>query len=149
MKVVQIPRKLWVDSYEFPLYLVEPTHKALVDGDGNASAGMTTFGAEGEEPLAIWIDNSLDMRKRLEVVFHEVTHAINHSRGVEDGITEEDLTEHHGLGWSQFWLDNPRFVLWLTYTLSRIRKEQRTGVDDANNEPKPIAAVAPVTPIGL
>ncbi len=127
--------------------LVDPKHTALIDAEGNGSHGMTTFGAEGEEPLGIWIANDLDARKRLEVVLHEITHAINHSRGVEDGITEEDLTEHHGLGWSQFWLDNPRMVSWLVYTLSRIRKGQRTGDDDANNDPKPLAAVAPVTSV--
>ena len=44
--------------------------------------------------------------------------------------TDEELAEKYGIAWSQFFLDNPRFVSWMAYTLNKIRNEQKS-VDNA------------------
>lgn len=121
MKIVQLPRKVWVGSHEFAVRLVSQDDLVLAGEDGD----MTTDGTTG----VISIAADLDARRRLEIVLHELTHALNWSYEIEDGVSEEDIATKHGRAWAVFWLDNPRFESWLAYTLSRIRKEQRTGDD--------------------
>lgn len=79
----------------------------------------------GEDGSEIYLNNLLDTSRTLEVVLHEITHAINWVYDVDDGTEEENIAEKHGLGWSQFWLANPRFEAWLVHTLKSIRKERR------------------------
>lgn len=155
MKVVQIPSKLWIGTYEFPLRLVPPDdpHLQLGKVDDEEREGMTLTG-DAVGGFGIWIANNLALRQRLNIVWHEVTHAINWVHDIDDAdgaehlaVDEETLATKHGVAWPQFLLDNPRYVSWVTYTLDRIRKAQRSGDDDAN-DPKPLAAEAPVTAIG-
>ena len=120
-----LPRKVWIGTYEYELHLVEPTDTVLDDADG------ITLSEDGRK--AVFISNSLGIRRRLEIVFHELTHAINWVNDVGQSdddmvaMEEEELAEKYGLAWSAFLLDNPRFQRWLTYTLNKIRKERTDG----------------------
>lgn len=140
MKIVQIPTKLWVGSYEFPLLLVPPDDLHLQLGkteDEEPRQGMTLTGDE-VGGFGIWIANNLALRQRLHIVWHETTHAIHWVHDIDDvegeggklSIDEETLAERHGIAWPQFLLDNPRFERWVSYTLDRIRKGQRSGNDN-------------------
>jgi hypothetical protein len=121
MKIVQLPRKVWVGSHEFAVRTVAAEDPVLDGEDGD----MTTDGTTG----VISIAANLDGRRRLEIVLHELTHALNWSYEIEDGIDEEDIATKHGRAWTVFWLENPRFESWLVYALAKIRREQRTGDD--------------------
>lgn len=122
-----LPRKVWVESYEFGMKLV-PANDPILDDN----TGMTVT-EEGKK--CIYISDALEIRHRLEIVLHEITHAINWVHDIGDGgddedmvmMDEEDLAAKHGRAWSAFFLDNPRFQRWLTYTLNRIRKERADG----------------------
>lgn len=126
---VPLPRKVEIGSYEYTMQIVPPDDPILDDEDG-----MTT--SEDTRKI-ISISSSLGLRRRLEIVFHELTHAINWTHDIYDeapgdeedmvSMPEEDLAAKYGLVWSQFLLDNPRFQRWLTYTLNRIRKERKDG----------------------
>jgi hypothetical protein len=125
----QPPAKLWIFVYEFPLHFVLPDSPELIV-NGFPSNGVCDT---DEESLSIYIAASLDDRKMLEVVWHEVTHAINWAYELEKKLKharlstekrEEIVAQVHGEGFSQFFLDNPKFVRWYTHVVNRIRKER-------------------------
>lgn len=127
---VKLPVKIWVGSYEFPIEVVTPDDPILEKADGIAQFE--------ESKRGIYISAALDDRKFFEIVWHEIEHAINWDREIDDKIEalvddgkgddiEEELTKTHGIAWTQFFLDNPKFQRWFTYTLNKLRKE-RTNV---------------------
>lgn len=120
MKVVHLPKKVEVGTYEFPIQIVS-AGDARLDGDAD---GITYFGAEGEPARCILIAGRLGPKRTLDVVMHELTHAINWVTGVDDGTTEEGIADAHGRAWVALLLDNPRFVRWLNYVLERLRAER-------------------------
>lgn len=127
-----MPRKLWIGSYEFKVNLVASEHPSLCGEDGQMEA-------DGRRCI-IWLSEDMDTRRMLEIVLHEMTHAINWVHDIDDDektvmILEEDLATAHGKAWSQVYLDNPRFERWLTYTLARIRRERRVN-DPSTTESK-------------
>lgn len=114
-RVVSLPRKLWVGSYEFTMALVPRDHPMLpADAEG-----ITYF-----DPLAIYVADNLSLIGTLDTVLHEVTHAVNHAGDVSDGPDEETIAGTHGRIWATLYVDNPRFQRWLTNTVNRIRKER-------------------------
>lgn len=135
MKVVHIPNRVWVGAYEFPVKIIPAKHAALDDGGAH---GCTFFDSDYGFgiPRAILLADNLDTRHRLEIFIHEITHAINFAHAVanDKGLQvkdDEELCEKHGLAWSQFFLDNPRFVRWMVYTLERLHTAQRRGETEA------------------
>ena len=122
---VPLPRKLWIGTYEYTVALVPHGDAGLAEDYG------ATY--SDDQRKAIFIDSSLDTRKRLEIVLHELTHAIVWTHDLADvdseevTVNEETLCDRFGIAWSAFLLDNPRFQRWLTYTLNRIRKERKDG----------------------
>lgn len=116
---VSLPRCLWVSSYEFALQMVEPENSYLEGNNG------MTYAEDGD--TRIWISSGLGPRKTLEIVFHEVTHAINFAYDIDptDDISEEDIASKHGIAWSALYMDNPRFQRWVTSVTNRIRKERK------------------------
>lgn len=114
------PAKLWVTSYEFPFEFLHPEDPILEGDDGCMESD--------EDKRGIYVSASLDARKMLEIVWHEVTHAINWACDIDeekDVIDEETIALQHGLSWSQFFLDNPKFVRWYVSVVNRIRKERK------------------------
>lgn len=47
-----------------------------------------------------------------DTAIHEVIHAINASRGVGNGASEETFTSQAATGLCEFWQRNPAFVAW-------------------------------------
>lgn len=134
-----LPGKLWIGTFEVPLKVVPPHADELKDENGVESNGMSVV--HDEDLLGIWIASNLPPRKRLEIVIHEVIHIINFAYGIEDDdagrpICEEDVAEKHGKAWTQLYLDNPRFVKWLTYVVDKIRKDQKAHTDAEATEPE-------------
>lgn len=124
-----MPRVVWVGRYEFPVQIVpldSPKLRAVADED--CGHGLTGF-IDGDR--GIWLADNLEPRLLLEIVLHEITHAINHCLDVEDGADEEDLATKQGAGWAQFWLDNPMFLKWVVATTRLVRKVQNRGGYDA------------------
>jgi hypothetical protein len=124
---VALPERVWVGTYEVPIEVVLPDDEILDGGDGIFVFDEAEFG--------IYISGSLDTRKFLEIVWHEITHAIHWDREVDDKIEalvddgkdediEEEITKVQGIAWTQFLLDNPKFQRWLTFTLNKLRKER-------------------------
>jgi hypothetical protein len=117
---VSPPPKIWVGEYEFSLHFLLPDDPEMEGADG-----ITRF---DEQDRGISISASLDDRKMLEIVWHEVTHAINWICGITNkSRSEELLARKHGLAWSAFHLDNPKFVRWYTHVVNRIRKARTHG----------------------
>ena len=114
-----IPNKLWIGEYEFDLVAVPPNHSALEKNDG-----MTYF-HEGKR--AIYICDSIELRRFFNVVWHEVTHAVNWDQGIEDGTKEEAISEAHGKIWTQVLLDNPKFHSWINKVIKQIRNERKNA----------------------
>src|ERR1700676_2057846 len=100
MKIVQIPYKVWVGTYEYSLQLVPRDHPDLA-GD----SGITSF---DEDNRRILVAIGLSIRTRFEVVWHELTHAINDACDIDDPMPDEEtVATRHGAMWTHFFLDNP------------------------------------------
>lgn len=128
MRDVKPPLKVYVETYEFPLYFVLPDDEALLGNEG--ITGLL------EEERGIWISEALEDSKLLEIVRHEVNHAINWVYGVDDFLAnkklsmakkEEAVAAIHGRAWSRFYLDNPKFVQWHMHVLKRIWKDRNAA----------------------
>lgn len=116
---VHPPAKVWVGTYEFAIEFLPPDDPALM------LRGRPCDGITDTELQSIAIGAHLDDRKTLEIVWHEITHAISWVFEIEDGAREESIARKHGIAWSQFHLDNPHFVRWYTYLVNRITQERK------------------------
>ena len=118
------PAKLYVGTFEFPLYFVHPSDVEL-DG-ANGITGLD------EDERGVWVSDSLEDRKMMEIVLHELQHAFDWAYDISaraDKIRssdkrEEFYAEQFGLAMSAFWLDNPKFVRWYDSIARRIKKER-------------------------
>jgi hypothetical protein len=127
-----LPAKLWIGTYEWPVKVVPKTHPVMVATENDPqSDGITLF---EDEDRCIYIASHLDTRKRFEVVWHEITHAINWVNDIDDDTDEETVADRHGVAWTQFLLDNPAYERWQAYMLKRIRRERSKG--ETNTESK-------------
>jgi hypothetical protein len=135
--IKKLPRRIFVDQYEFQLKLVATgapeLHASAEDNGSNPGVadegdGLTDFNA-----MRIYLSNTLPLHRFVEVVCHEITHAINWSRGIEDGSSEEDFTDKYSAGFVRFLLDNPKYHTWLNRVVREIRK-QRTSVGDLSDQ---------------
>ncbi len=68
----------------------------------------------------IWLNAELATKPSLlaEIIFHEITHAINDHCGVGDGATEEHVTTQVARGWVQVMADNPTLMPYLQQLLA-------------------------------
>lgn len=106
-------------TYEFAFDFAPPEHPEL------RACGRHNDGTCDLKRQEITISAALDDRKTLEIVWHEITHAMNWVCGISSRTAEETIARKHGEAWSQFFLDNPKFVRWYTSLVSRIRKERK------------------------
>ncbi len=118
-RVTPFPKTLWVSGYEFPLAIVEGEDVRLEGADGLTETG--------EKSRAIWIAAHLGTYRTVEIVLHEITHAINWAYDLcnaEDMADEEDIATKHGAAWARLYLDNPKFCQWLNSAINRVRAER-------------------------
>jgi hypothetical protein len=120
VKIVQLPRKIEVGTVEYPIRIVAATDKLLDEANG-----IAYFGEEDGVPRQILIAARLGPKQTLEIVLHEIIHVINHVNEIEDGEDEEIVTTKHGAAWAQFWIDNPKMLLWVNYVVARIVRERQ------------------------
>ena len=124
VKIVMLPRKVWIGSYEFPIHLVEPSDPRMRTGDDLEEGNMLS----GDPEFAILLANNLGMLRRLEILKHEITHAINWSEDIDEDekpILEETIATKQGRAWAAFYLDNPQYLAWLVYTVGRIIQDRK------------------------
>jgi len=126
----RLPGKLWIGTYEFYL-------KRVHRGDPRLEADAEGMSFWEDSNRGILILDTLDTRHELEVIWHEVTHCVNWVGDIDEDekpIEGEDIAEKQGVLFTQFFLDNPRFEAWLSFTLKRIRQE-RAKSDDSADKP--------------
>lgn len=116
MRPVAPPTKVWVGTCEYTFDFALPDDPRLIVR-GKISDGVTDV-----EEQSILIAAHLDDRKLMEIAWHEVTHAVDWVYDIEDGAREETIARRHGIAWSQFWFDNPRFVRWYSYLANKIKR---------------------------
>jgi hypothetical protein len=94
-----LPRRVKVGHYLYTVQVKELTSDAW---------GYCDVGSH-----IIEIDQSQTADRLLEVVLHEITHAISDVFGVRDKTTEEAAVTAFGKGWAAVLLDNPSVLPWL------------------------------------
>jgi hypothetical protein len=117
----KLPKRVFIGLYEFKVAPVDPGDVLL---HNDADPEMVCEGMTHTDISVIAIDKTLTLKRLVNVVLHECTHSINWSGDLTDESTEEEFTENFANGFTQFWLDNPRMVLWLNRAFKQIRKEQ-------------------------
>ncbi len=147
MKIVQLPRKIFVGSYEFPVILAHPSDPRLMHGDGKDAELGEGMSYTGEPDYSIVLANDISPMRRLAVFIHEITHVINWTSDFDEdeaAIIEEDIATAHGEAWAKFYLDNPKYLAWLVYTVGRIKQDrkQTQRETDAPETPKPGTSAA-------
>jgi hypothetical protein len=114
----KLPKRVFVGLYEFKLILCEAGDPRLV------SESIDCDGLTELNERVIYLNKALPFKRFVNVVLHECIHTMNWSKDIEDGVTEEEFTENLANSFTDFWLDNPRLVLWLNRAFKQIRKEQ-------------------------
>lgn len=91
---------------------------------GRQTVGFALIHPEEADDAKVWgyydhggkrivLDAGLSGMRAVEVVIHEVTHAIFHLRAISPKWGEEKTVTEFGIGWSHVLRDNPRFLLWI------------------------------------
>lgn len=112
-----LPRRIAIGAYTFRVKLVPAGHEKLKDEDSD-SDGMTVF-----DEQCIYLCSSLALHRALNVVQHEVSHAINWVNDVSDESTEEEFVTRNTNGLVEVQMRNPRYVRWVNSAIRRFKKE--------------------------
>jgi hypothetical protein len=126
-----------LDEHEFGMRVVPPDHVLLENEAGDFRRGMSHL--DPDKWLGVAVSSGLPPRERLVIVLHELTHCIDWVYEIDEDervIDEESIAEKHGKAWTQLYLDNPRIVKWLVYTVDKIRKDQKAHTDAEAAEPE-------------
>ena len=109
-----LPRRVRIGQYTFRISLTTAEKNAiLTDCDG-----ITDF-----ESFRIFLDENLLRQRALNVVQHELTHAINWVYGIDDGAEEEHITTQHTNGLVEMWMSNPKVFNWIAKNLRIVKRE--------------------------
>lgn len=77
-----------------------------------------TWGLCDHERCEIWIAPGLSGRRYVEVLWHEIIHAIHYNAGLSDDSTEEEFTDRGGMGLMMVMADNPALSMWTLKALA-------------------------------
>lgn len=108
-----LPRRFQIGSYTFRMKVVPPDHVELGGNNGLTDA----------EQAVIYINQDIGIARCLEVVQHELTHAINWVYGVKDESDEETFTTQHSKGLVDLGMKHPRWKTWENKMLRTMRKQ--------------------------
>jgi hypothetical protein len=125
MAAAKLPRKIWIGTYEVSVQSVPPNSPKLDPIEPGEETRLRGMFDPDVEPPEIFVDQTLGGIQLLEIINHEITHAINYVYDIQDGAQEEDVAETHGRAWSMFYVANPRYQRWLVSLCNAIRKEQK------------------------
>lgn len=110
-----LPRRFQVGPHVWRIAVVAPSHPMLVGCDG-----LAVF-AE----YKIYLDKTLSLSRAVEVVTHELSHAINHNGNVGDDSTEENFVTVHSAGQVELFMRHARLHDWHTRSIRRMRREAK------------------------
>lgn len=121
---VGLPRKAKIGQYTFKIVLTtEEKNAELIDCDG-----LCDF-----EVFKIYLDENLPRQRAINVVHHELTHAINWVYGIDDGALEEAITTQVTNGLCALWINNPKTFDWFVKSVKKVIKE--SAVDEREEPP--------------
>lgn len=103
----------------YTVHFVGPDHPKLDGARGHM------YG----EPPEVYIDATRSAREVLELVWHELTHAVNEEHSLlipRKRLTEERVATCHGHAWTQVLLDNPKLRAWIDLASDYIKSELET-----------------------
>lgn len=109
-----LPRRIRVGQYTFRVVVAG----AVENPDLEECDGITDF-----EKFRIYLNERLHRQRAVNVVQHELIHAINWVYGIDDGVTEEHITTQITNGLVELWLSNPKVVTWVTKNLRAMKRE--------------------------
>lgn len=109
-----LPRKIRIGQYTFRITISNAEKHPVLDGND----GVTDF-----SQFRIYLDESLHRQRAINVVQHELTHAINWVYGVADGSEEEHITTQHTNGLIELWISNPKVFGWFARSLRTLKRE--------------------------
>lgn len=96
------PKTIKIGPYR---YTIEPMSSDAIELSG-------LLGAAHSVSSRIIVSDGQSPEMLADTVLHEIIHAINHSRDVGDGETEERFTSQAATGLCEFWQRNAEFVTW-------------------------------------
>ena len=111
-----LPRRVKIGQYTFRITIATPAQHEILEG----CDGITDF-----EKFRIYLDESLPRQRAINVVQHEITHAINWVYGIDDGAQEEAITTQHTNGLIEMWVSNPKVFNWFAKTLRVMKREAK------------------------
>lgn len=109
-----LPRRIKVGAYTFRVLIGTPETYSDLEG----CDGITDF-----EKFRIYLHENIARQRALNVVQHELTHAINWVYGIDDGAQEEHITTQHTNGLVELQMSNPKVINWIVKTLRLVKKE--------------------------
>lgn len=114
------PRKWRVGPHDFVGDHLEPGHKLL-------QGKLTRAIMHPEAPeRGIYISSDADLREQLELLCHEVKHAMCYAYDFKlSGKAEERLALFSGRAWSSFFIDNPQGLRWINWAARELRRTQK------------------------
>lgn len=108
-----LPRRIKIGQYTFRITVTTPAQHEILDG----CDGITDF-----EAFRIYLHEGIALQRAINVVQHELTHAINWVYGIDDGAQEEHITTQHTNGLIEMWMSNPKVVNWFVKNLRLVKK---------------------------
>ena len=100
---IQLPHPVRIGKHRVGFALIHPE-----EADDARVWGYYDHGGK-----RIVLDAGLSGIRALEVVIHELTHAIFHLRNMSPRWGEERTVTEFGIGWAHLLRDNPRLLLWI------------------------------------
>lgn len=109
-----LPRRVKIGQYTFRIVITTADQNDILEG----CDGITDF-----ETFKIYLHEHLARQRAINVVQHELTHAINWVYGIDDGAEEEHITTQHTNGLIELWVSNPKVVNWFVKNLRAMKRE--------------------------
>ena len=109
-----LPRRVKIGQYTFRITITTAKDNDVLEG----CDGITDF-----EAFRIYLHEGIARQRAINVVQHELTHAINWVYGIDDGALEEHITTQHTNGLIELWVSNPKVMNWFVKNLRAMKRE--------------------------
>lgn len=115
-----LPRRIGIGAYTFRVQIVPADHPKLCQ-TGNGERDCDGFTDTEEMRIYLW--DGMSVSRVLNVMQHEVSHAINWVNNVFDGSEEETFVENNTNGLVEVQVRNPRYLTWVVRMVRLFKKE--------------------------